>query len=129
MRVLYRKAYEELRRAHEIAPNDVEVERAWLSVLPAAPATPPPCKPISLHRIPTTKEQTQWMTDSVEFLKQTADQPAHGMQAGQASWSTPKTRSTRFAALVPPAAASASPPSSTINRSISNLIPAPAALW
>ena len=30
---LYRKAYEELRRAHDIAPNDVEVEQAWLSVL------------------------------------------------------------------------------------------------
>src|ERR1039457_7379435 len=28
---LYRKAYDELHSAHEIAPADIEVQRAWLS--------------------------------------------------------------------------------------------------
>ncbi|PYX55348.1 MAG: hypothetical protein DMG76_18130 [Acidobacteria bacterium] len=31
---LYRKAYDELQIAHEIAPDDIEVQRAWLAMLP-----------------------------------------------------------------------------------------------
>jgi tetratricopeptide (TPR) repeat protein len=31
---LYRKAYDQLQSAHEIAPDDIEVQRAWLRVLP-----------------------------------------------------------------------------------------------
>jgi len=73
---LYRKAYEELRRAHEIAPNDVEVERAWLSVLPQRQQLAAMQAYLAAPH-PDDEEQTQWMTDSVEFLKQTADQPAH----------------------------------------------------
>jgi len=73
---LYRKAYEELRRAHEIAPNNVEVERAWLSVLPERQQLAAMQAYLAAPH-PDDEEQTQWMTDSVEFLKQTADQPAH----------------------------------------------------
>jgi tetratricopeptide (TPR) repeat protein len=31
---LYRRAYDQLQSAHEIAPDDIEVQRAWLSMLP-----------------------------------------------------------------------------------------------
>jgi hypothetical protein len=73
---LYRKAYEELRRAHDIAPNDVEVERAWLSVLPHRQQLAAMQAYLAAPH-PDDEEQTQWMTDSIEFLKQTADQPTH----------------------------------------------------
>ena len=73
---LYRQAYEELRRAHEIAPTDLEVERAWVSVLPRRERLAA-LQAYLAGPHPDDEEQTQWMTDSVEFLKQTADQPAH----------------------------------------------------
>jgi tetratricopeptide (TPR) repeat protein len=72
---LYRKAYEELRRAHDIAPNDVQVERAWLSLLPHRQQLAA-MQAYLAGPHPDDEEQTQWMTDSVEFLKQTADKPA-----------------------------------------------------
>ena len=73
---LYRKAYDELRRAHEIAPNDVEVERAWLSMLPRRQRLAA-LQAYLAGPHPDNEEETAWMTDSVEFLKQTADKPAH----------------------------------------------------
>ena len=32
--LLYRRAYDQIQRAHEIAPQEPEVQRAWLSRLP-----------------------------------------------------------------------------------------------
>jgi len=72
---LYGKAYEELRHAHDLAPNDVEVERAWLSVLPRRQQLAA-MQAYLVAPHPDDEEQVQWMTDNVEFLKQTADQPA-----------------------------------------------------
>ena len=73
---LYLKSYEELRRAHDIAPNDVQVERAWLSVLPRHQQLAAMQAYLAGPR-PDDEEQTQWMNDSIEFLKQTGDQPLH----------------------------------------------------
>jgi tetratricopeptide (TPR) repeat protein len=73
---LYRQAYEELRRAHEIAPNDLEVERAWVNVLPRRERLAA-LQAYLAGPHPEDEEQTQWMSESVEFLKQTADQPTH----------------------------------------------------
>jgi|SRR5450432_276842 len=73
---LYRQSYEELRRAHEIGPNDPEVERAWISVLPRRERLAA-LQAYLAGPHPDDEEQNEWLTDSVEFLKQTADQPAH----------------------------------------------------
>ena len=73
---LYRKAYDLLQSAHEVAPDDIEVQRAWLRMLPRK------------HRLaaleaylsgphPDDEEETKRMTEYLEFLKATADKPVH----------------------------------------------------
>jgi tetratricopeptide (TPR) repeat protein len=73
---LYRKAYDLLQTAHTVAPTDVEVQRAWLRMLPRKErlgaletylAGPHPDDP----------EETQWMHEYLDFLKATADKPVH----------------------------------------------------
>jgi tetratricopeptide (TPR) repeat protein len=73
---LYRKAYDLLETAHTLAPTDIEVQRAWLRMLPrkerlaaleAYLAGPHPDDP----------EETQWMQEYLDFLTATADKPVH----------------------------------------------------
>ena len=73
---LYRRAYDEVQRAHEIAPGDVAVQLMWADVLPAAdkqsaikafiagPGAPYPSVVGMLQQV-------------LEFLKQSADTPPH----------------------------------------------------
>lgn len=73
---LYRKAYEQLKTAHEIAPDDIEVRRAWLGML---------LRKERLAAIeeylagphPDDEEETKRMEEYLEFLKATADKPVH----------------------------------------------------
>ena len=74
--LLYRRAYDQVLRAHEIAPENPEVQRAWFGMLPrreriaalekylAGPHPDDPEENASLH---------SWL----EYLKATIDQPAH----------------------------------------------------
>jgi len=73
---LYRKAYDQLETAHTLAPSDIEVQRAWLPMLPrkervaaleAYLAGPHPDDP----------EETQRMQEYLDFLKATVDKPVH----------------------------------------------------
>ena len=73
---LYRQAYNQLQAAHEIAPEDPEVQRRWFGQLPrkeriaaieAYLAGPHPDDP----------EETKHFQQYLEFLKATADKPAH----------------------------------------------------
>jgi tetratricopeptide (TPR) repeat protein len=73
---LYRKAYDLLETAHTLAPTDIEVQRAWLRMLPrkerqaaleAYLAGPHPDDP----------EETQWMQEYLDFLTATVDKPVH----------------------------------------------------
>jgi len=73
---LYRHAYDELQTAHQIAPDDPEVQRRWFAQLPrkervaaieAYLAGPHPDDP----------EETQRLERTLEFLKATADKPVH----------------------------------------------------
>ena len=73
---LYRQAYNQLQVAHAIAPEDIEVQRAWLETLPrkeklaaleAYLAAPHPDDP----------EETLWLEEYLGFLKVTADKPVH----------------------------------------------------
>jgi hypothetical protein len=73
---LYRKAYDQLQSAHEIAPDNIEVQRAWLPMLPRKERL------AALEAYlggphPDDDEETKWMTDYLEFLKTTADKPVH----------------------------------------------------
>ena len=73
---LYRHAYDELQRAHEIAPDNPEVQRRWFNQLPrrqriaaieAYLAGPHPDNP----------EETDSLQHYLAFLKATVDQPVH----------------------------------------------------
>ncbi len=73
---LYRHAYDELQRAHEIAPDNPEVQRLWFSQLSrrqrivaieAYLAGPHPDNP----------EETDSLQHYLAFLKATVDQPVH----------------------------------------------------
>jgi tetratricopeptide (TPR) repeat protein len=73
---LYRKAYDQLRIAHEIAPDDIEVQRVWLRMLPQKERL------AALEAYlggphPDDEEETKWMNEYLEFLKATADRPIH----------------------------------------------------
>jgi len=73
---LYRKAYDQLQSAHEVAPDNIEVQRAWLPMLPRKERL------AALEAYlggphPDNDEETKWMTDYLEFLRATADKPVH----------------------------------------------------
>jgi len=73
---LYHTAYGELQIAHEIAPDDVEVQRAWLGMLPRQERLAALEAYLSGSH-PDDEEETKRMTEYLEFLKATADKPVH----------------------------------------------------
>src|SRR5208282_2763146 len=73
---LYRKAYDQLRIAHEIAPDDIEVQRAWLSMLPRKERLAA-MEAYLAGAHPDDEEETNKMTEYLEFLRATADKPIH----------------------------------------------------
>jgi tetratricopeptide (TPR) repeat protein len=73
---LYRKAYEQLRSAHEIAPDDIEVQREWLGMLPRKERLAA-MEAYLAGPHPDDEEETKWLTEYLEFLKATADKPIH----------------------------------------------------
>jgi tetratricopeptide (TPR) repeat protein len=73
---LYRIAYGELQIAHEIAPEDVEVQRAWLGMLPRKERLAA-LEAYLAGSHPDDEEETKRMTEYLEFLKATADKPVH----------------------------------------------------
>jgi Aspartyl protease/Tetratricopeptide repeat len=73
---LYRKAYDLLETAHTLAPTDIEVQRAWLRMLPRTE------KLAALETYlggahPDDPEETQWMLEYLDFLKATVHKPVH----------------------------------------------------
>jgi tetratricopeptide (TPR) repeat protein len=73
---LYGKAYDQIQTAHEIAPDDIEVQRAWLSMLPRKDRLAAMEAYLGGPH-PDDEEETKWMTEYLEFLKATADKPVH----------------------------------------------------
>jgi tetratricopeptide (TPR) repeat protein len=73
---MYRKAYDQLQRAHDVAPDNIEVQRAWLWMLPRKERLAALDAYLSGSH-PDDEEQTKWMTEVSEFLKATADKPIH----------------------------------------------------
>jgi hypothetical protein len=73
---LYRKTYDQLENAHEIAPDNIEVQRAWLRMLPRKERVAALQAYLSGPH-PDDEEDTKWMTEYLAFLKATADKPVH----------------------------------------------------
>ena len=74
---MYRMAYGELQIAHEIAPDDIEVQRAWLGMLPRKERLAA-LEAYLAGSHPDDEEETKRMTEYLEFLKATVDKPIHG---------------------------------------------------
>lgn len=74
---LYRKAYDLLETAHTLAPTDVEVQRAWLTMLPRKERLAA-LESYLAEPHPDDQEETQWMQEYLDFLEATVDKPVHG---------------------------------------------------
>jgi tetratricopeptide (TPR) repeat protein len=73
---LYRRAYDLLQSAHEVAPDDIEVQRAWLRMLPRKERLAA-LEAYLTGPHPDDEEETKRMTEYLAFLKATADKPIH----------------------------------------------------
>jgi tetratricopeptide (TPR) repeat protein len=73
---LYRKSYDQLETAHEVAPDNIEVQRAWLRMLPRKERVGALETYLSGPH-PDDEEETKRMAEYLEFLKATADKPVH----------------------------------------------------
>lgn len=73
---LYRKAYDLLEAAHTLAPTDIEVQRAWLRMLPRKERLSALAAYLGEPH-PDDPEETQWMQEYLDFLKATVDKPVH----------------------------------------------------
>jgi tetratricopeptide (TPR) repeat protein len=73
---LYRRAYDQLHSAHEVAPEDIDVQRAWLRMLPRKERLAAMEAYLSGPH-PDDEEETKWMTEYLGFLKATVDKPVH----------------------------------------------------
>lgn len=73
---LYRKAYDELEVAHSLAPDDIEVQRAWLPMLSRKERLAA-LQAYLAGPHPDDQEQTRWLTEYLAFLNATLNQPVH----------------------------------------------------
>ena len=73
---LYRIAYGELQIAHELAPDNIEVQRAWLGMLPRKERLAA-LEAYLGQPHPDDEEETKRMTEYLEFLRATIDKPIH----------------------------------------------------
>jgi tetratricopeptide (TPR) repeat protein len=73
---LYRRAYDQLRIAHQLAPDDIEVQRAWLRTL-ARKERLEAMEAYLRGPHPDDEEQTKWMAEYLDYLRATADKPLH----------------------------------------------------
>ena len=73
---LYRKSYDELRRAHDIAPDDLEVQKLWLFTLPVRERITALAAYLAAPH-PDGDEQTRVLAETLAYLKETADTSVH----------------------------------------------------
>jgi predicted aspartyl protease/Tfp pilus assembly protein PilF len=74
--LLFRRAYDQVKRAHEIAPQDPEVQRAWLGMLPRRDRL----KALEAYLAsphPDNTDENASLIAWLEYLKATVDQPVH----------------------------------------------------
>lgn len=73
---LYRHAYDELQRAHEIAPDDPEVQRMWFGQLSRRERIGA-IEAYLARPHPDNAEETENLQRYLDFLKATVDKPVH----------------------------------------------------
>jgi tetratricopeptide (TPR) repeat protein len=73
---LYRQAYDALQIAQEIAPDDIEVRRRWMGMLPRKEKLAA-LEVYLASPHPDDEEETMQMQETLAFLRATADKPAH----------------------------------------------------
>src|ERR1035438_4365889 len=73
---LYRRAYDELERAHQIAPDSPAMERIWVSTLPPRERIAA-IEAFLARSLPQDPEDTASLRREFDFLKATVDMPAH----------------------------------------------------
>jgi len=73
---LYHTAFVELQAAHEIAPDDIEVRRSWIGMLPRKERLAAIEAYLSEPH-PDNEEETKRMMEYLEFLRATIDKPVH----------------------------------------------------
>ncbi|HTZ83533.1 MAG TPA: aspartyl protease family protein [Candidatus Acidoferrales bacterium] len=73
---LYRRAYDFLQTAHTLAPADIEVQRAWLRMLPRKERLAA-LKEYLAGPHPDDPEETGWMQEYLDFLNETVGSPVH----------------------------------------------------
>src|SRR5271165_4688342 len=74
--LLYRRAYDMTMRAHELAPQDPDVQRAWFNLLPRRERL----KALEAYLASPHPEDAQgnaYLRSWLEYLKATNDQPVH----------------------------------------------------
>ena len=74
---LYRHAYDALQRAHELAPDNPEVQRAWFNQLPRKERVAA-IESYLAGPHPDNPEETASLQRYLDFLKAMADKPVHG---------------------------------------------------
>src|SRR5208283_4056006 len=73
---LYRRAYDSLKIAHQIAPDDPEVQRLWFTRLSRRERMAA-IEAYLAGSHPDDPEETEYMRRYLEFLKATVDKPVH----------------------------------------------------
>jgi predicted aspartyl protease/Tfp pilus assembly protein PilF len=73
---LYRRAYDQVKRAHDIAPQDLDVQRAWLGMLPRRERANA-LETYLAGPHPDNAEENANLHAWLEYLKATTDQPVH----------------------------------------------------
>jgi Aspartyl protease len=72
---LHRKAYDELQIAHQVAPDDPSVQKAWLGTLPRKEKLT--ALKSYLGKPGLEEEEMKQMTEYLQFLEATVDKPIH----------------------------------------------------
>lgn len=79
----YRKAYDQIQKAHAIAPNEPAVQRAWLSMLPRSEKI----KALEAYLAaphPENKDENTGLKAWLDYLKATESQPVHACKLANA---------------------------------------------
>jgi len=96
---LYRRAYDELERAHQIAPDSPAMERIWVRTLPPRERIAA-IEAFLARGLPEDPGQTALLRRDLDFLKATVDMPGHACRL------VSKVQQTNTKLLVVPSATS-----------------------
>jgi tetratricopeptide (TPR) repeat protein len=88
--LLYRKAYDQIQKAHSISPGEPAVQRAWLGMLPRSERI----KALEAYLAaphPENEEENADLRAWLDYLRSTANQPVHSCKLANAVEQTETT--------------------------------------